>query len=188
MASSATPQIDINVLVSPTGGAAFKEWLRKVAVTALNVASTPVGQDALPLASNNGQLQLGVVIADDDTLRQLNRDYRGSDEVTDVLSFAWDHAGHWEGDSPPPHADGIPSGLEFPVPSDAPRPLGEVIASYPQAQRQARAQGRPAEEELALLLVHGILHLVGHDHLEPDQEAEMKSREREALSYLFGDK
>ena len=63
-------------------------------------------------------------------------------------------------------------------------PLGEVIVSYPQAQRQAEERGAPLEHELALLVVHGVLHLTGHDHLDPEETALMQSKERTALAAL----
>jgi probable rRNA maturation factor len=64
-------------------------------------------------------------------------------------------------------------------------PLGEVIVSYPQAQRQASAQGHELKMELALLIVHGVLHLVGYDHREAHDTGLMQARERLALQYIF---
>ena len=70
------------------------------------------------------------------------------------------------------------------MPPGEPLPLGEVIVSYPQAQRQAEERGGRLEHELALLIVHGVLHLVGYDHLEPHDTELMQSREQEALKRL----
>ena len=198
MASAARPKLDITVLHSPSvGGMAFRKWLRKVALAGLQVVieadrgyhvGTGEGANAAEsvLRRRDKPLQMGLVIADDDTLRRLNREYRGADEVTDVLSFSWDHQGHWEGDdeSPPAiaHAADYPP---FPVLPEEPVPLGEVVISYSQAQRQAQAHGHATDKELALLIVHGILHLTGCDHVEPSQAAEMRAKEREVLSRLF---
>ena len=147
-----------------------RPWLRKIALRTLDAA--------LP-----GECcQLGVVIADDDTLKSLNNEYRGLDEVTDVLSFSTTYQGHWEGDG-----DG-PEVLEddpFVMPPGEPRHLGEVIISYPQATRQAKAEPSGVEKELALLVVHGVLHLLGFDHLEAGDEAEMRAKEREVLSSVL---
>ena len=74
---------------------------------------------------------------------------------------------------------------EFILPPEELPPLGEVIVSYPQTLRQAEQRGEPVERELALLLVHGVLHLVGHDHLEPEETELMQARERAALAEVF---
>ncbi len=147
-------------------------------------------QHGLAQVLNPGQpAQVSLVIADDATLRQLNRDYRGLDEVTDVLSFSSSHQGHWEGEGEPPPGlgDEPPEGWPpFALPPDEPPPLGEIIISYPQARRQAEALGRSVDRELALLIVHGALHLAGHDHAEPEETARMQAREQAALAALFG--
>ena len=77
---------------------------------------------------------------------------------------------------------------EFVLPPGLPRPLGEVIVSWPQAQRQAGEHGLSPMQELAHLVVHGILHLVGYDHVEPEEAALMQAREREALNALALDR
>jgi probable rRNA maturation factor len=86
-------------------------------------------------------VELTIVITGNAQLRSLNRAFREVDAPTDVLSFATD---------------------------EQPRPdtiyLGDVIISYPKAREQARAGGHPVEAELQLLVVHGVLHLLGHDH------------------------
>ena len=162
-------QIDVTIEEPFQGGLSLR-WVRKVIVSALDQA-LPSGQAA----------QVAVLVTGDDTMRRLNRDYRGVDEVTDVLSFSADHPGHWEGEAEPPEATG---GLDFVLPPGELAPLGEVIVSYPQAQRQAEQRRAPLEHELALLVVHGVLHLTGHDHLEPAESALMQSKERTALATL----
>jgi probable rRNA maturation factor len=154
-----------------------EEWLRSVVEAALRVAM-PDGPAC----------QVGLVVTDDDTVRDLNRDFRGLDEVTDVLAFSASHAGRWEGEAEAPGERNVQSGDSgepaFVLPPDQPPPLGEVIISYPQAQRQASERGKPVDQELALLIVHGVLHLAGHDHLEPQAAADMQAKERAALEAM----
>ncbi len=149
-------------------------------------------QAALVVALPEGaECQMSLVITGDETVKSLNRDYRGLDEVTDVLSFSASHSGHWEGEAVP---DNGPQSREqhgcreqghqetdFVYPPGEPAPLGDVVISYPQTQRQATGRGVPLDQELALLIVHGVLHLAGYDHLEPDEETEMQAKERLAL-------
>ena len=151
-------------------GTSAEDWLTGIANAALDVA-----------LDGNEAAQMSLLITGDDTIRSLNAQFRGLDEVTDVLSFSADHPGHWEGEAEPPEDSGD---FEFVMPPGELSPLGEVIVSYPQAQRQAEQQGVPLEHELALLVVHGVLHLTGHDHVEPAEEALMQSKERTALAVL----
>ena len=127
-------------------------WVRRVAEAALAAegVSSPV--------------ELSLVIADEGTVRELNRDYLGRDEPTDVLAF--------------PLGEG---GGDFVGPPDGALHLGEVIVSYPQAARQAREWGQPAWRELALLIVHGVLHLLGYDHDEPAPGLRMSARQEAIL-------
>jgi len=107
--------------------------------------------------------ELGVLVTDDDAVRGLNREYAGDDEATDVLAFS------------------LREGEEFVSPDEVQR-LGEVVISYPTAQRQAEEAGRTVEEEVAHLLVHGILHLLRYDHAEEDEERVMRAREEALLA------
>jgi probable rRNA maturation factor len=125
---------------------------------------------------------LSIVIADDATLGQLNRTYRGLAGTTDVLSFSPSLPGKYYGSE-----DELPSGGkpdDFILPPSEQVSLGEVLISYAQAERQARAAGHTVQRELALLLAHGILHLLGYDH-EIDSEAEqMRDRESKLMSRI----
>lgn len=137
---------------------------------------------ALTLADPEGRSGASVVVADDETLHDLNLRFRGFDEVTDVLSFG--EYGAPVEDTALPAAEPFP-GDGFPqVPGEQPS-LGEVVVSYPMAERQAREHNVPVEQEAALLVVHGILHLLGHDHAEPEEEAAMRAIEQQALRALF---
>jgi len=111
--------------------------------------------------------EVSLVFTDSETVKQLNRDYRGVDEATDVLAFYM---------LPQKGAD-----ASFALPPDGVTRLGEVIISYPQAVAQAREQGHSPERELALLVIHGILHLLDYDHEKPEEESKMRERERELL-------
>jgi probable rRNA maturation factor len=115
-----------------------------------------------------GEVEVSVLVADDATLHQLNRDYRGVDAPTDVLSFGDD-----EGDS------------AFVAAPGAPRYLGDIAISYERVLAQAAEYGHSAERELAYLAAHGALHLLGYDHeLGPQDAAAMREREEAAMVRL----
>ncbi len=102
--------------------------------------------------------EIDVSLVDDDTIHQINRDYRNVDRVTDVISFAFND------DKDP--ADVI-------LNPEVPRMLGEILICLPQAKRQAEQIGNSIERELSFLFVHGLLHLLGYDHMKPEDEAIM---------------
>ena len=132
--------------------------------------------------------QLSLLVTNDETVRRLNRDFRGLDEVTDVLSFSTVHSGPWEGAGGFPEATSHQETQEnvdpFVYPPEESLPLGEIIISLPQAQRQATAAKKHLDQELALLIVHGVLHLAGHDHMEPQETGEMQAKEKSALKSI----
>ena len=109
--------------------------------------------------------ELSVLVTDDEAIHMLNREYARDDTSTDVLAFS------------------LREGEEFVTPDDVQR-LGEVIISYPTAARQAEDAGHPVEDEVAHLLVHGILHLMGYDHAEPEDERVMRDRTEALLAAL----
>jgi probable rRNA maturation factor len=112
-------------------------------------------------------VEVEVVLADAATVRDLNRLYRGRDEATDVLSFA-----AMEGEA------------FLAAPDEAPS-LGEVVICLPVAEAQAAAAGRAVAGEVAHLLTHGLLHLLGYDHEDDEAESQrMKAREDELLAGL----
>jgi len=96
--------------------------------------------------------ELGVTFVGERRMRALNRDYREVDRATDVLAFPLEEAG--EVGAPPAETGG----------AGPPRLLGDVVVCPRVAQRQARAHGLPLPLEVAVLLVHGVLHVLGHDH------------------------
>lgn len=116
-------------------------------------------------AENVPEAELGVLVTDDEAVRRLNAEYAGEDETTDVLAFS------------------LREGEEFVSPDGVMR-LGEIIISYPTASRQAAEAGRLVDEEMAHLLVHGILHLLGYNHAEAEEERVMRARTEELLMGL----
>jgi rRNA maturation RNase YbeY len=109
-----------------------------------------------------GSAELGIMFVGDQRMRGLNRRYRGKDRTTDVLAFATREALH--------------SSTEL---------LGDVVIAVPTAARQAKQGQRSLDEELMVLLVHGILHLCGYDHERSEKEARrMHRRERMILRSL----
>lgn len=118
-------------------------------------------QQARAILSDVGEAsaELGILFVGDRRMTSLNRRYRGKDRTTDVLAFAMREA---------PHSS---AGL-----------LGDVVIAVPTAVRQAKEGGRSLDEELTVLLVHGILHLCGYDHERSEKEARrMQRRERMIL-------
>jgi probable rRNA maturation factor len=150
----AAPRIDVQV-ARPFRSALRVPWLRRI------------GRHVL-VAEGAGATQLGVVVTDDATVRDLNHRYLGRDEPTDVLSFGLGEKG----------------GRPFVLPPGEATPLGEVIISYPTAVRQAGEQGHSVAAEVAHLLVHGILHLLGYDHQAAKDRRMMRRREEEILADL----
>jgi probable rRNA maturation factor len=106
---------------------------------------------------------LSVVLCNDAFILPLNRDYRGKDKPTDVLSFA--------------QREGAFSRHDDPL-------LGDVIISLETAQSQSIEHGKTVLQELDLLLVHGILHLLGYDHIEDDEAEIMEKKEQQILINL----
>ena len=135
---------------------------------------------ALESESCDPDTHVSVVIADDEVVRELNRQHRGLDENTDVLSFSFTHEGEYYGEEErsTPETD-----IDFVLPpsENDDTSLGEIIISYPQTRRQAEQAGRPVGQELTVLLVHGVLHLLGYDHEEPNDEAVMKAASTRAM-------
>ena len=114
------------------------------------------------LTHQSAEGDLTIVLADDEELHRLNRDFLGVDAPTDVLSF--------------PASETDPeTGAAY---------LGDIILSIPRADAQAQVAGHPLADEARLLVVHGVLHLLGHDHAEPDEKAKMWKAQGEILASL----
>ncbi len=113
-------------------------------------------------AEGYADYDLTLILADSACLRRLNKRYRNIDKVTDVISFAMQ-----EGQAPPV--------------ADA--NLGDIYISLPRTRRQAREYRVSFEEELKRLVIHGLLHLIGYDHIKPGQAVRMHKKEELYIGY-----
>ncbi len=128
----------------------------------------PVGSELIEgaalatLAHEAAQGDISIVLTDDAQLQQLNREYLGIDAPTDVLSF--------------PASETDPeSGAAY---------LGDILISVPRAAEQASVAGHAMESEAQLLVVHGVLHLLGHDHAEPAEKSRMWAAQSAVLASI----
>ena len=133
--------------------------MEQIVIAVLNKAAEAYGIEP--------HTEVSLVLADDEYIRVLNRQYRDKDCSTDVLSFALNEG-------------------EEPLMVDGPEEvlLGDIIISLETATRQAEEYGHSLERELAYLTVHGILHLLGYDHMTEDDKKEMRQEEEYVLSFL----
>lgn len=117
---------------------------------------------ALEHESRSLDSELSIILTNDTRLHELNLNYLGVDAPTDVLSF------------PASETD----------PETGARYIGDILISIPRARAQADAAGHPLESEVQLLVVHGVLHLLGHDHAQPEEKARMWTAQAEILETL----
>lgn len=117
---------------------------------------------ALEHQSAPAESTLTIVLTDDKQIRELNRDYLGNDAPTDVLSFP---ASETDPETGSPY-------------------LGDILISLPYAAKSAALAGHPLEAEVQLLVVHGVLHLLGHDHAKTREKARMWKAQAEILGSL----
>lgn len=137
-----------------------------------------LARDVLRAEGVRGQAELALMFVDEATMAELNGTFMGQQGPTDVLAFpidADDEIGI--GRSP----DGSTTGPDREPPSDLPLLLGDVVVCPAVAARNAPAHAGTYDDELALLIVHGILHVLGHDHAEPEETTLMQTRERDLL-------
>lgn len=149
----------VEIIVSREAG----DWLETAEALverAAEVALQAVYDDS------EGPAEMSVVLADDALVQQLNRDYRGKDKPTNVLSFALTEADEPE------------------LGEGAAVMLGDVILAYETVQREAAEQGKSAADHLVHLVVHGVLHLLGYDHMTDDEAEEMEALETQLLAGL----
>ena len=109
--------------------------------------------------------EVDITIVTDEEIHVLNRDYRNVDRATDVLSFALDE----DGGEPE-----LVGGPEVHL-------LGDIIISAETAMRQAEEFGHGLEREIVYLAVHGLLHLLGYDHMQEEDKVVMRAKDEEAL-------
>ncbi|MBK4718844.1 rRNA maturation RNase YbeY [Azospirillum sp. YIM DDC1] len=149
----------VDVVVSREAGdwAENAEWLcERAALSALSVTYD----------EDEGPAELSVVLADDALVHRLNREYRGKDKPTNVLSFALTEAEEPE------------------LGEDAPVMLGDVILAWETVAREAAEQGKTPSDHMTHLVVHGVLHLLGYDHETDDEAEEMEQLETDVLATL----
>lgn len=137
---------------------ALSEYMEKRLHDGLNAVAHLHGLDDMT--------EVDITIVDDEEIHTLNREYRNVDRSTDVLSFALD-----EGEEDEPELiDGPEEHL-----------LGDIIISAETAQRQGEEFGHGLEREIVYLAVHGLLHLLGYDHMTDEDKKIMRAKEEEAL-------
>lgn len=110
--------------------------------------------------------ELSVTFVSNERIQEINREYRDKDRPTDVISFALEEMGEGE--------------MEI-VGEDIPRILGDIIISIPTAREQAQEYNHSFMRELGFLAVHGLLHLLGYDHMNEQDEKRMFDRQKEIL-------
>lgn len=142
-------------------------------VDAVDVENLRAAVIATLLALGRAKAELSVIITDDEAVHVLNRDYRGVDAPTDVLSFVA-HEGDEETLLPPEAAAEL---ADY---------LGDILIAYPYSMAQAQHYGADSAAELRLLVVHGTLHLLGYDHDSPEAETAMWAVQEDVLAQ-FGD-
>ena len=108
--------------------------------------------------------ELSILFVDNKKIQELNKNYRNKDSITDVLSF--------------PQNEGILNGLNINI-------LGDVVISYPQAKKQAPDSNNTTYEEILVLIIHSVLHLIGYDHMKEDEEIIMREKETDIFMELF---
>ncbi|OQP05839.1 rRNA maturation RNase YbeY [Geobacillus sp. 46C-IIa] len=111
--------------------------------------------------------EVSISFVDNERIRAMNRDYRGKDAPTDVLSFALEEEGEGEIDI---------------IGADVPPVLGDIVISVPKAKEQAAEYGHSFMRELGFLAVHGFLHLLGYDHETEEEERVMFAKQEEILA------
>lgn len=112
------------------------------------------------------ECELSVTFVDNEAIRQINKEYRGKDTPTDVISFAMEEMGEDE--------------IEI-VGADMPRTLGDIIISVDRTREQAEEYGHSFQRELGFLALHGFLHLLGYDHIEKEDEIVMFTKQKDIL-------
>lgn len=150
------PDVAVDVLVETDGWSALPE-AEAIAIRAVEAALAACGADV------PAPCEVSVTLTDDARIRVLNREWRDKDKATNVLSF--------------PQPD-LPEGV------DAPQPLGDIIVALETLTAEAADEGKTPGNHLAHLVVHGTLHLMGHDHIEDDEAEEMEALERQILAGL----
>jgi probable rRNA maturation factor len=147
--TTSAPVVDVDIVSADDGvpaAAAIQDWVRR-------------GLTLSPQAVAN--VEVSVRVVDESEMQQLNRDFRGQDKSTNVLSF--------------------PAGEITGLPADAAPFLGDIVICAPVIAREAAEQGKPLPDHWAHMLVHGTLHLIGYDHQSDEQATVMEALEKQVL-------
>lgn len=176
-ADSPACNIEIDVVVeAPAWRKAVRgvESVCEQAARAALVGGLP-GSSAAGLVRLNRSFEVCIALEDDASVQELNRAFRGQDKPTNVLSFAAleDADGHVL----PPSTDGLDD-------DDEPETLGDVIIALETSRDEAAREGKPLADHLSHLVVHGVLHLLGHDHIEDAEARHMERLETQILAAL----
>ena len=147
----------------------IRDLMEKAAFRAVSLEFDDVLGDAGSDAASI-DAEIGVTVVDAEEIRELNRDYRGNDSVTDVLSF--------------PQYDDMEELAEDLVSCDASVLIGDVVICYDRVLSQAEEYGTGVTREFVYLFTHSILHLMGYDHMEEEERAEMRAREELILDSI----
>lgn len=153
------PDVDISILYQPWEDA-------DVDITALieRVVHEAVTSAELPESAAGKRVELSVAMVGDDTIQQLNREFRSKDKPTNVLSFEFEHY------------DTLPSDAEY--------PLGDIVMAYETIKREAEDQNKCFADHCAHMALHGFLHLLGYDHIKNDEADIMEAKEIEILKKM----
>ena len=137
-------------------------------------------ESALYAEHKAGPMDVTVMIANDEQIQKLNREFKGEDEITDVLAFnTYAKNDNIDADEWP---DFSGSGIRSRVNKQR---LGDIALCLPQVARQAAENGNTTDNELAMLTIHGVLHLLGYDHASLEEETVMFGKTEVILSKVF---
>jgi len=157
---SPEPLIDINISEPE-----WKDSFLDVDEVARRAMTMTLKMAMLPRVLDGRQIEASIVLANDDLTQVLNREYRGKDKPTNVLSFAALEAGD-------------------PAPPDGPYPIGDIILAYQTIDRESKEQGKFFKDHFTHMIVHGTLHLLGYDHETEDEANIMESLEIRILEKM----
>mgnify|MGYP003900380611 CR=1 FL=1 len=138
-----------------------------------------ISEAVLSEGANHEKAEVGLLLVDDLTIRQLNKDYRGIDQPTDVLSFALQEQTE---DEPEIYWDSLDDPDQIKPYEDF--MLGDIVISVERARSQAAEFGHSLAREMVYLAVHGALHLLGYDHCTDEDKALMREKEEQIMNKL----
>lgn len=158
--ATAEPEIDVSIQENEWSQSFLdvEKVARDAMLRTLDIATRPP-------QLRGRQVEASIVLANDDLLHVLNREYRGMDKPTNVLSFAT-----LDGDDP--------------LPPEGPVHIGDIILAYQTLDREAKEQGKFFKDHFIHIVVHGTLHLLGYDHITEDEANIMESTEIRILEKL----